>query len=330
MSDASSSWIKELTVKEMKQLLKNGSSVVSAAAAKCVERGELEALVHSQFASLQGARETLTAIQNTPTADADPSSSSSSATTTSLFKLQSILGQDRGKTSFTQYQTSQKHKDRLDKYKTVAPDIFDNPQKTPRTKWFSHANWSKNPQMPSYHVHFRDEMQQVFRYLYNAYHASIITTTTTTTKDKATNSRVVVSSAIQRAHSMFVGSMQGLSGHVRIEEQTLFPMLKRKHPTVDISFLYDDHKHLHKLERVAQSHLEQLVVMTRQQQQQQQALDEKRSSSGLLPEKKNNTTMQILNATLHVLAFDDALVNHLGEEEEVVVPLMLSSPNLRF
>jgi iron-sulfur cluster repair protein YtfE (RIC family) len=186
----------------------------------------------------------------------------------------------------------------------------------------AHANWSKRAQMPAYRVHFRQEMQQLCRYLKDAYYS--YTNATDTNSNKATTR--TTTAIIRRAQSMFAGSMKGLSGHVQIEEQALFPIFKRRHATVDTSFLYDDHKHLHTLERVAQSHFHQLqlLLLTRQQQPPQV-----NSSGGLLLEQE--ATLLLLEATLlHVLAFDDALMNHLGEEEEVLVPLTLSTDYLPF
>ncbi len=95
---------------------------------------------------------------------------------------------------------------------------------------------------------------------------------------------------------IFEYCMQGLAFHVSIEERRLFPMLQREYPSVDVSFLYEDHKHLHKLEDSLKKTLRACA-------------------------KKDGSSLDA--AISSALEFDACLLQHLGEEEEIVVPMML-------
>ena len=123
---------------------------------------------------------------------------------TILERAQLVLSQDRGVLNFERYKPSQEHVRRMQSLAESAPELYNNPSITPRSKWFSHPRYHQNSQMPPFHVHFRQEMQGVIQYLVKAYSSG--------------DPPKSVTSHIRRAHSTFVGSMRGLNGHVSIEE----------------------------------------------------------------------------------------------------------------
>ncbi|KAG1672127.1 hypothetical protein FOA52_001715 [Chlamydomonas sp. UWO 241] len=104
----------------------------------------------------------------------------------------------------------------------------------PRALWWQHPNYKGRTQMPLYHVHYRQEMQQV------------------------------------------------------------------AHPEQDLGFLYEDHQVLHQLEEGLTGAMEALL-----------------RDKG---EPGQGAKVALVRAALQM---DSALITHLGEEEEVVVPLTL-------
>ena len=210
-------------------------------------------------------------------------------------KIHKVLSQDRGVENFEHYVTSKEHQGRMKQLKKIAPELYDNPSITPRSTWFQHPRYRQNSQMPPFHVHFRHEMQQVLTYLYQAYSA----------KD-ASNRKV----NIRNASSTFHGSMRGLQGHVSIEEYTCFPTYKNLYPHVDIRFLYTDHRHLHNAEQNVSNSLTRLAEA--------------------LGNGDSVDSSQIVETLELFLTFDDLLIAHLGEEEEIVVPMSLTDKDLYF
>ena len=84
-------------------------------------------------------------------------------------QLEIILKQRRNVLNFSEYTVSQAHEKRMAEFAKAAPQVFDNAEITPRSKWFNHPNYRRNSQMPPFHVHFRQEMQSVLGYLQQAY-----------------------------------------------------------------------------------------------------------------------------------------------------------------
>ena len=101
--------------------------------------------------------------------------------------------------------------------------------------------------------------------------------------------------------------MRGLNGHVSIEEYACFPLYQQVYPAVKLDFLVDDHKELHRAE-------EHVVKTLRNLQNDAGGKDDE----------------LILSALEVVLDFDDHLMAHLGEEEEIVVPLSLTDKPIWF
>ena len=271
-------WPSDLQIKELKQLLKLTPSS-NAKTNDLLERSDLEHLIRDHYENVDRARTTLSTLD----------------------RLQTALGQDRGVLNFEHYTSSAQHKARIEKLATLAPKLYDNPQITPRKKWFQHPMYRRNSQMPPFHVHFREELQTTLQYLYSALENSI---------KAENNDESIVQKHVQQASQYFHGCMRALNGHVRIEEYACFPLYEQVFPNIKLKFLYEDHEELHRFDaRVSK------------------AFDDFCSRK----EKTATTTMdELLKLVELVLDFDKHLLAHLGEEEELVVPLSLTEKPIHF
>ena len=277
---AAKPWTASLKVGELKEVLRSVPE-----ASHCLERSELEQLVENRFGSLEEFQAALQRQPKAPNVD----------TTILTKKIQTILSQDRNILNFEDYTTSETHQKRMKDLAQVAPELYDNPAITPRSKWFSHSRFRQNSQMPPFHVHFRHELQGVVRSLSEAYNVAV------NGSDVAK-----VRHLIQRADRMFQGSMRGLNGHVSIEEYACFPTYQSLYPHVPIQFLVEDHEHLHTTEAKVTRALRNIS------------------------NKQNIAVEDLLSVLTTVVEFDDMLMSHLGEEEEVVVPMSLTEKNVHF
>lgn len=209
-------------------------------------------------------------------------------------RLNTVLRQQRRVLNFKHYTVSDDHATRMKELADTIPEVFDNPSSTPRSQWFDHPKFGMNTQMPQFHVHFRLEMQEVLRRLQQAHQSAI------RNDDNQTRSSIAL------AVRTFMGSMRGLHGHVSIEEGAYFPYFERLYPTLDFRFLYEDHEHLHSTEARLTRMLSDLM-----------AASDKYDN--------NNKLSELLVDTIEVaLDFDEELMSHLGEEEEIVVPMSLA------
>lgn len=218
-------------------------------------------------------------------------------------KLRDILQQNRTVMNFEHYTPSAAHVARMQQLKKAAPHLYDNPTLTPRSTWFDHPRWYENSQMPPFHVHYREEMQTVLRWLGKAYER-VVAADADDDDQGATTARAM----IRKAQAHFLSSMRGLDGHVSIEEYACFPLYEQVYPEVNIRFLYQDHKALHAAEKEVKAVLERLTMI----------------------EDKGVTRVMILDAIQIMLDFDAQLVAHLGEEEEIVVPMSLTEKEIWF
>lgn len=213
-------------------------------------------------------------------------------------RARDILAQDRHVLNFEHYRPGTAHAQRLARLSAVdLPDVFADPAIAPRSRWFTHPRYRVNSQMPPFHVHFRVEMQRVVSCLWEA--------------ATATSRRRRRHELPHRARRLFQGSLRGLHGHVRIEEYACFPLYQRAFPTVDLQFLVDDHRALHR----AETRVEEMLSRC----------------CGDPQQKDDEDGDEVIWSTLEtVLDFDDHLMAHLGEEEEIVVPLSLTEKPIHF
>lgn len=218
----------------------------------------------------------------------------------SIALLKEILAQDRSVMNFEHYAVSDEHRKRMAHLNQSAPCLYDNPEITPRSIWFQHPRWFQNSQMPPFHIHYRQEMQNVLRFLLKAYESSDTTH---------------VVKAVRNAKLHFDSSMRGLHGHVRIEEYACFPLYEQEYPEISIRFLYQDHMELHKAENAVREVLENFLV-------------EEKTDEPLLSEHSQKPPL--VRAIETTLDFDAKLMAHLGEEEEIVVPMSLTEKDIWF
>jgi iron-sulfur cluster repair protein YtfE (RIC family) len=188
--------------------------------------------------------------------------------------------------------------ERIEQAKKEMPLIFDNPDLTRRDNWLQHPNWRKNSQMPPFHVHFRQEVQQSIRYLYQCL------------VSLSENKKIRAANSASQAYGAFRGCMSGLNGHVSIEEYAVFPQFQKRFPSVDIHFLYQEHQKLHDKEAKTKKTLEKLS-------------DSLKGNAG-----EDVSSYTALDALQELLDFDQDLMAHLGEEEEFIVPMTLSTDRL--
>eukprot|EP00957_Ditylum_brightwellii_P159615 12150230-Ditylum_brightwellii.AAC.1 len=148
--------------------------------------------------------------------------------------------------------------------------------------------------MPPYHIHYREEMQKVVKYVLDAYN----TTHPTFLLEK-----------VKHAENCYRGSMRGLHGHVQIEEYACFPLYQRVFPEVDIAFLWEDHEELHTSEEKVYDAFRKVTSS---------------DDDSVVSREELMVLMKV------IVDFDDQLMTHLGEEEEVVVPMSLTEKQIWF
>jgi hypothetical protein len=308
-------WTKQLKAKQLKRILHTKPAAAEALRG-CVEWSDLDALAQKHVSSLEEAETILSAssgaagrketMGTAPVArGASGTSTAGTATTTDhstteevLMQLKQILGQDRGVVNYTHYNPSAEHLERMKKFTEIKPHMFDNPKVTPRHAWFTNPAYRRSQQMPDYHVHFREEMQEAARSLYEAY-----ATTTPSQQHRA----------IRQAHGYLQGCLSGLHGHVGIEEHSVFPKMQRQNPDIDLEFLFRDHGRLDRTEKQVMKELKQLLMNS-------DTASKKNRSNGLVLPRED-----IVAVLRSVLNFDTLLMTHLGEEEDVVVPITLTT-----
>lgn len=209
-----------------------------------------------------------------------------------------ILKQQRNLVNFKDYTVTEEHQNRMKELANTFPEVFDNPSSTDRSKWFNHPKYAMNIQMPQFHVHFRQEMQNVLGYLAKAHQVI-----------SSKNGKEDPQDYVRLAYRMFRGSMQGLHGHVHIEERAYIPIFQNLYHHIDFQFLYDDHEDLHETESKLLSALNHLAT-----------------STGPSHNDNNGTRFEeeLVGAIQLAMKFDQELMTHLGEEEEIIVPLSLA------
>lgn len=223
-----------------------------------------------------------------------------------------VLAQDRERPSrieFTGYQVSKEHAQRL----ASLPVHL----RIPRSQWRAHPNYKGRFQMPNFHHDFRQEMQAIIVALWDAVgnkgsaqaHAEAVAERRAKdpqeaepASDAAQKVARAATSAdrLRAALDVWQGFKQHLDKHIAIEERAIFPNIKAHYPELDVSFLYDDHKSLLELEGRVIRCLHDAA-------------------------RKPEDTSLVVAALEDVIRFDREFVNHLGEEEEFIVPLCLLS-----
>lgn len=288
-NSATPSWASKLQIKDLKHLVKLATSNNDPCNNNYIERSDYEQVVYQNFKSLEDAQSTVRTLE----------------------QIQKILQQDRSVQNFTYYQPSQSHVKRMQELSEMAPELYNNPLITSRSKWFNHPMYYQNSQMPPYHVHFRQELQTTIQYLHQA--LQLIPMRTISDKNRNDKQdKIIIIQNINSAYQYFQGCMRGLHGHVQIEEYICFPLYQQTFPHINFKFLYEDHQDLHQSEHHVQQSLKTFLTNNNK-------------------DKISTVSNQdIVNLIQIVLEFDNHLMAHLGEEEEIVVPLSLTDKPIHF
>ena len=305
--------------------------------------------------------------------------------------LDETIEKRRNKLNYTWYTVSEEHRQRMKTWFALHPGIFPIPEiGLPREQWYKHKNYNKQPQMPKFHVHFREEMFLVLRHVNKA--CSFLPSTSYSSISPIPSSlspitaqqvprvitvpvkereRVGTKSAaaedaddlllsllfnirrqINTASTVFTSSMTSLAWHIRMEENILFPRLQTALNDLDeeswlrldtgtsvstdigvdtevgISCLYADHEALNSLEMQVAAAMESTKSVVGS------CENDRTKELGRIRETETEIEKEIpfppslvssLNALCcQVLTLDTTLLRHLGEEEEIVVPLGLA------
>mmetsp|Transcript_57 Transcript_57/g.93 ORF Transcript_57/g.93 Transcript_57/m.93 type:complete len:267 (-) Transcript_57:121-921(-) len=225
-------------------------------------------------------------------------------------QLKIILNQQRDVLNFQEYAVSEEHMNRMQQLAESVPEVFNNPSSTHRSKWFDHPNYHRNIQMPKFHVHFRQEMQSVLSHLDKAHDQVLLA------RFNDCKSSTFQFQNCKSAYLQFQNFVGGLNGHFSMEEYAWFPVFQKHYPEIDLEFLYEDHGHLHQKKGKVLQALQDLMDAScsrRRQQQQEEVV-----------EQQEELEEQVVSCIQLTMDFDQQLMGHLGEEEEILMPMSLA------
>ena len=237
-------------------------------------------------------------------------------------------GRARSLVNYPHYEVCEAHKLRL---RGLTPEM-----RIPREKWFDHPFYRKQKQMCDYHVHFREEMLQVMVGIQGAHNLFLDAGGREEDEANRERARAGMMKGLRRTSSIFSKSMEVLNFHVTMEERYLFPEMQ-KISIIDLSFLYQDHKHLHEAEAKVTSALDVLLqhllrTMTARsqeylKQQRSQGQSDSKDDKGDRGDSDEDVKggQMFLDLIACALEFDTVFMNHLGEEEEIVMPISLTN-----
>ena len=103
---------------------------------------------------------------------------------------------------------------------------------------------------------------------------------------------------IRMAQNIYYSLMNALHSHSRYEENKLFKYLERKY-NVDLELLLEDHDLIDRMEEICKSSLNDIITAG------------------------STTKESVLKALKYFIKFDDNFTRHLGEEESIVIPMLL-------
>ena len=273
--------------------------------------------------------------------------------------IEAILAQNRNQVDFRAFVPSRRHLERMESWAAAAASVEDessaarkggkdnkpsssiapavstvlnSPESSilsvlgalwiPRDKWLQHPAWNEGFQMAPYHVHFRVEMQQVLKIVWDV-HASTSSSSSSSSSSEigyVSNENMGIdtrtSTRMRDALRLLTDSLSTLGAHVRIEERRVFPQLQQALPQVDLSFLNDDHGVLLAQERnlLATAH------------QASRAVESARQLTKVTTAAVVTARLSLAALLCSLVAFDACLLSHLGEEEDIVTPMMLLRP----
>lgn len=219
-------------------------------------------------------------------------------------RLRKLLAEDRSTEIFENYTAGLSHITRMRKMRTVQPELC-----IPRNDWMQHENWSLNKQMTSYHIPIRSKMQQCLRELVMCFDAigrsgEIV--------QLGGEQLEIMSDNIASAFKAFRMCIMVLSGHADKEEHNTFPSLMHFFPKVDIKDMFDSHEGLDSAAEAVRDMFSELISHL---------------AKGAVSTHKSNAHKQLADLIDAAMQFDAHLNQHLGEEEELAVPMSLVAPD---
>lgn len=227
-------------------------------------------------------------------------------------QLQSILSEDRSTQIFEHYSPSLAHVARMKKLRTVQPELC-----IPRGEWLSHENWSLNKQMTSYHIPIRSKMQASLVELVSCYDEVGREGEAVDLGLGGEEQLEVMRGRVASAFQAFRMCTMVLGGHAGKEERNTFPAMMHWFPKVDMKDMFDTHEDLDHAADAVGAMFGRL----------QAHLDGDGGAKGDCGSSSSSSAHELLADLVDAaLQFDAQLNQHLGEEEELLVPMSLVMP----
>eukprot|EP01084_Bolivina_argentea_P274100 467094_1 len=153
-----------------------------------------------------------------------------------------------------------------------------------RKDWTKHESFTTQTLLIRSHRNFRSSSQRCVQFIFEALKSN-----------KNTKKQL---QSIKTARNMYYSLMSSLQSHSRYEENKLFKYLEIKY-NVNLSLLLEDHNTIHQLEEKCKSTLNDIIYC------------------GQI------TKELLLKCLICFLEFDDVFTRHLGEEESIVIPMLM-------
>lgn len=199
----------------------------------------------------------------------------------------------------------------------------------PREEWTSHENWSLNKQMTQYHMPIRRVLHKVVCGIcngYETYKRALVNTTEETTRTPHTPTqaehtfRQTLRQTLSTAHTQFQQLVWILEGHAEREETHLFRRMAEVFPGIDFATMYTAHRAIDTcIERVHEQFRWILQHQSPPYTNSNPHTNSNPRTTGMDP-----LVTQLLTA---LLALHTRLMDHLNEEEDILVPMSLIQPD---
>ena len=185
----------------------------------------------------------------------------------------------------------------------------------PREEWTSHENWSLNKQMTQYHMPIRRVLHKVICGICEGYETQQHSLVNTTIDDAITHTvELPFRQTLSTAHTQFQQLVWILEGHAEREETHLFRRMAEVFPGIDFTTMYTAHRAIDTCIERVQERFGWIL-----QHQSPPYTNSNPRTTGMDP-----LVTQLLTA---LLALHTHLMDHLNEEEDILVPMSLVQPD---
>ena len=191
----------------------------------------------------------------------------------------------------------------------------------PREEWTSHENWSLNKQMTQYHMPIRRVLHKVICGICEGYETQQHSLVNTTIDDAITHTvELPFRQTLSTAHTQFQQLVWILEGHAEREETHLFRRMAEVFPGIDFTTMYTAHRAIDTcIERVHEQFRWILQHQSPPRTNSNPHTNSNPRTTGMEPMVK-----PLLTA---LLALHTHLIDHLNEEEDILVPMSLVQPD---